>query len=587
MLLADSTSCPIHRLTQSEKNLTLMGSKVFLVLFVVIVLLMTGCGTHTGSTSASAPNPSGSAVTISSVTPDSAQLAAPVTVQVTGAGFDGSSVIMLGGKSVATTLVNSMTVNTTLPANTATQPTEVTVAVSNTSSNLVSNALKFNWVAPLVITSTTLAPATQGSSYQTTLAATGGVAPYNWAAKSGLPSGLTMSSSGTISGIPISSGNYSISTTVSDSSSPAMSSPATLDLQVTPATLKIPSAALPSGRVSKTYSGTLSATGGTSPYTWSVSSGSLPPGLSLGTATGAISGTPTSSGTSNFTVSVSDSSNPVQKQSASTSIVIAAAPVPQLAIGSSALPSGTVSKAYSGTLGATGGTSPYKWSVSSGSLPTGLSLASATGAISGTPTSSGTFNFTVSVSDSGSPVQSQSAATSIVTVPALQITTAALPNGVEGAPYNATVSATGGTPPYTWSLGSGSFPSSLALAATSGSINGTPSTWGTFTPTVQVTDSANSAVSQSYSFTISALYSVLLDWTASPSEAVTGYNVYRSITNGSGYAKINPSSVGGTSYTDSTVVDGQIYYYVVTWLDATGHESAYSEDVQMTIPLMS
>ena len=678
------SSIASHHTSRSSCGLTrnakdrMMSGKVFFALFAMVAFLLTGCGGRSGSTSAANPDPSGSTLALTSVTPDSAEVANPVTVQVTGTGFDSSSVIVLNGNSVATTFVNSTTVNTTLPATAATQPTAANVAVSNTSSNQVSNVLKFYWLGPLVITSTALAPATQGSGYQVTLTATGGKAPYNWTVTGGLPTGLAMSSSGTISGTPVSSGNYSVSLTVTDSSSRALSAQATLALQVTPAALNIPSvalpsgtvskaysgtltaaggtspykwsvssgslpaglslasatgvitgtptssgtssftvsvsdssspvqtqsaatsiviaaapvsqlaigsSALPSGTVSKAYSGTLTAAGGTSPYKWSVSSGSLPAGLSLASATGAITGTPTSSGTSSFTVSVSDSSSPVQTQSAATSIVIAAAPVSQLTIGSSALPSGTVSKAYSGTLTAAGGTSPYKWSVSSGSLPAGLSLASATGAITGTPTSSGTSSFTVSVSDSSSPVQTQSAATSIVTVSALQITTTTLPNGAEGSAYSATLSATGGTPPYTWSLGSGSFPSSLALAATSGSISGSPTTSGTFTPTVQVTDSANNSATESFSFTISApAYWVLLDWTASPSTTVTGYNVYRSATNGSGYAKINPSPVGGTAYTDATVVDGQVYYYAVTSVDAAGDESAFSEDVQMSIP---
>jgi bacillopeptidase F len=100
-----------------------------------------------------------------------------------------------------------------------------------------------------------------------------------------------------------------------------------------------------------------------------------------------------------------------------------------------------------------------------------------------------------------------------------------------------------------------------------------------------VTDSANKTVTQAYSFTISGTaYSVLLNWAASPSPGVNGYNVYRSTTGGAGYAKITPSPVGGLTYTDTTVMDGQIYYYVVTSLDATGDESAYSEDVQMSIP---
>jgi hypothetical protein len=217
-------------------------------------------------------------------------------------------------------------------------------------------------------------------------------------------------------------------------------------------------------------------------------------------------------------------------------------------------------------------------------LPTGISLAS-TGAISGTPSVSGTFNVTLGVHDSQGTSTTANFSVTIAAAPALQITTTTLPNGAEGSPYDTTVSATGGTPPYTWSISSGSLPSTVALAATTGNISGTPSTSGTFTPTLRVTDSANNTVTQSYSFTISGTaYSVLLNWTASPSEGVTGYNVYRSTASGSGYAKITSSPVGGSTYTDATVVDGQIYYYVVTSVDATGDESAYSEDVQMNIP---
>jgi bacillopeptidase F len=77
---------------------------------------------------------------------------------------------------------------------------------------------------------------------------------------------------------------------------------------------------------------------------------------------------------------------------------------------------------------------------------------------------------------------------------------------------------------------------------------------------------------------------VLLNWTASPSPGVTGYNVYRSLTSGTGYVKINSSAVGGLSYTDGSVSNGQTYYYVSTSLDASGDESAYSMEVQMIIP---
>lgn len=77
---------------------------------------------------------------------------------------------------------------------------------------------------------------------------------------------------------------------------------------------------------------------------------------------------------------------------------------------------------------------------------------------------------------------------------------------------------------------------------------------------------------------------MVLTWTASTSSGVTGYNVYRSTMNGSGYAKIDTSPVAGLTYTDTTVTSGQTYYYVTTSVDDSGDESAYSESVEMIIP---
>jgi fibronectin type 3 domain-containing protein len=77
---------------------------------------------------------------------------------------------------------------------------------------------------------------------------------------------------------------------------------------------------------------------------------------------------------------------------------------------------------------------------------------------------------------------------------------------------------------------------------------------------------------------------VLLNWTTSTSSGVTGYNVYRTQVSGTGYVKINSSAVGGLSYTDASVSNGQTYYYVTTSVDGSGDESTYSEAVQMVIP---
>jgi hypothetical protein len=156
---------------------------------------------------------------------------------------------------------------------------------------------------------------------------------------------------------------------------------------------------LPGAAVGSAYSQDLSASGGAAPYSWSVTGGSLP-GLSLA-SDGTLSGTPTSVGTFRFGVQVTDSSNPAQKAVMALSLTVGPA---ALAVSASSLPGGTSGSAYSQDLSASGGTNPYSWSVTSGSLPAGLSLAR-NGAISGTPTVAGTSTFTVQVKDAGNPAQ--------------------------------------------------------------------------------------------------------------------------------------------------------------------------------------
>ena len=178
------------------------------------------------------------------------------------------------------------------------------------------------------------------------------------------------------------------------------------------APLTISTTNLPAATVGAGYSQTLVATGGATPYIWSISSasGSLPAGLSLNSSTGAITGTPTTAGTSNFTVQVKDSES--TPASTTTSLSITVNPV-ALAISTSALPAGTAGTAYSATLAASGGVAPYIWSLTSGSLPAGLSLNSSTGAITGTPTTAGISSFTVQVTDSESTPASTTANLSI------------------------------------------------------------------------------------------------------------------------------------------------------------------------------
>ena len=256
-----------------------------------------------------------------------------------------------------------------------------------------------------------------------------------------------------------------------------------------------------------------------------------------------------------------------------------------LLITTASLPAGTVDTPYSATLSATGGLPPYTWSIIKGSLPAGLSMNASSGVISGIPRTAGTSNFSVQVSDSESPPATTSAPLSITIQSPLLIVTSSLPPGTVNTPYSATLTATGGLPPYTWSLTSGSLPAGLSLDANSGLISGTPATPGTSRFTVQVSDSQSppATASEPLSITVNA-HSVFLSWDASSSQDVIGYNAYRGINSGGPYTKLNASLIATTSYTDQTVQSGSTYYYVTTAVDSQGLESAYSNQAVATVP---
>ncbi len=337
------------------------------------------------------------------------------------------------------------------------------------------------------------------SGYSQQLQATGGSGSYTWMIKTGsLPTGLTLDqSTGAITGTPTGpAGTSNFVVEATDTSSPPQNALQLLSIRIAPAPLSVTTSSLPGGQIGSSYDQTVAATGGTIPYTWSISSGSLPGGLTLNTATGEITGTPSGpSGTSNFTVMATDSSQPQLTASQPLSITIAPA---ALAIGTTSLPGGQVGVAYSQSVSASGGTTPYTWSISNGSLPDGLVIDPSTGAITGTPkpdAGGATATFTVQVTDNGNPQQTQSQQLSIAVAPAtLEITTGALPGGQAGSSYNQTVTATGGTGTYTWSISSGSLPSPLTIDSSTGEITGTPAaaTAGeTFDFTVEAKDQGN------------------------------------------------------------------------------------------------
>jgi hypothetical protein len=282
-----------------------------------------------------------------------------------------------------------------------------TVAVSNSPPGFSVVVLP----APLALTTTPLPVGTIGSAYGpvSPVQATGGTAPYTWTTSAGtFPPGLNLNSSnGEISGTPTAAGTFNFTIQVKDSATAPQTATKALSIKVQAAgpALSIPTTALPGGMVGSPYGPVpVQVIGGTSPYTWTTSVGTLPAGLSLNSSSGQISGTPTTVGTSNFTIQVKDSSTTIQTATQPLSISVIASG-PALTITTTSLPNGATTVSYGPVaLQATGGTSPYAWSIVAATLPAGLNLSSS-GQISGTPTAAGNSSFIVQVKDSAAAAQ--------------------------------------------------------------------------------------------------------------------------------------------------------------------------------------
>jgi hypothetical protein len=328
---------------------------------------------------------------------------------------------------------------------------------------------------PLSLNSQTLPSGQVGVLYgPVSFATSGGSNNFAWSA-TGLPAGLSVGG-GQLGGTPTATFSGSITVTVSDKTT-GFSASQSYALVIA-SSLQITGVSDLGGVVAGSpISGSFTASGGTSPYTYSLSG--APGGFAID-STGHLTGTTGVPGNYNFTVSVADAS----KSTASLAVKFTA-----FGIVTTTVPNGDTTKDYAGSITVAGGTAPYTFTASG--LPDGITFSA--GNFGGHPTTPGSYTVAVHVSDSKGLTVSASYTVNVTGPGPLQVITLTLPDGIAGQPYSQGLVASGGVSGYAWVQSGGAAPTGLSLSG-SGTVLGLPTAPGTYTVGVEVTDLSGARV---------------------------------------------------------------------------------------------
>jgi len=340
------------------------------------------------------------------------------------------------------------------------------------------------------ITTTSLPNGQLNVPYSQVLGCSGSTSVCVWTAVAAtLPSGLTFDPSiAIISGTANAVETGMLTVTVSDPAFPDNSATATLTLTIDAPQFVVSIPAAPQGQVGLPYQLLPAVSGAVGAVVWSVASGSLPAGIGLDAASGAMTGIPTAWGTSTALIQAQDSWQPGRTSTIAVTIVVAPA---QIAVSTGSLGTGMYQQYFQSALNASGGSGATSWSVISGVLPSGI-IVDASGSVSGTPSSIGTFSIVVEATDSNWPTNRAQAALSLtINPPVFVASMPPAPNGMVAVWYQLAGSTSGQVGAVAWSIVSGALPAGITLNSSSGVLAGTPSTAGVYSATVQACDTWN------------------------------------------------------------------------------------------------
>lgn len=398
--------------------------------------------------------------------------------------------------------LNSSTGKVSGTPTTVTDETSFTVTATDTktSGNPTATAtykITINPAVPVLSnSSTTVDPNTEDQDLTLDVS---GATPTSYTITSGPSHGTAKTSSSGITYTPTAgySGSDSITYYATAAAGDSESS-ATVSITVNKPTLAISPTSLDDATVGFAYTNvTFTASLGTADYTYELETGySLPDGMSF--SNGVLSGTPTEDGSFPFTVKATDVYGATGEQSYT--LVVGR---PTITLSPTTLDDGVAADEYSQTFTASGGVASYTYAVTSGSLPTGLSLSTG-GKLSGTLTYVGTYNFTVTATDSYGSTGSQAYSVE-VTGATLTMTPDPLPEGMIAIAYSQELGVSGGMGPYTITHTGGDLPDGVTYDAGTKMLAGTSTVFGTYALTFALADATGSKATVNVDLAISDL----------------------------------------------------------------------------------